>query len=612
MENTKNQTAAAAPVEHLDFELHPDILFSIIKAQAGTLQKAILEPVMNSIDAGATRIDITLTRTNISVVDDGKGFVSRKEIDDFFKVFGTPHKEGDAPFGTYRMGRGQLMAFTRNKWRSGEFSMDVDIRTKGKSFALTSGLPEFKGCRIDAEMYEPLMPSEVIQITDALRQMTKYAQIPVFVNGEQISLDSTKEKWTFEDEDGFYKLRQGARYLDIYNLGVHVKSLYSGESGVGGVFVSRAQLKVNFARNDILVSECQVWKRANAKIRAYAKQFEEKKPVQNDNYRDMMMSKLLSGSFDSLKEMREVLANCKIFTDCSGKHLSFDKLDDAVKSANGRLIAPEENNLRSDKVSQKKLAVVLSPKTLERARGLSMREILGRIKTNARTLGSGASHPWEIEHVCAKADRLLAALAELEDVASSINDRHEIIEDKSLTKMEKLVLRVINDSAWYLARATEQSIRAIRVCRSDTVDGFTDGHSTIFIERKFLKLSGVQGGLFVSFDKIKELLIHEFCHDKNDSTGHGHPAEFYEAFHEASCSDRAAGFSYCAVKLYISAMKRAKLPLRGGDVKALDLLTQVDGDDLSEIASSANDDDASIDGNLIAACIPKSPEVSAA
>ena len=59
-------------------------------------------------------------------------------------------------------------------------------------------------------------------------------------------------------------------------------------------------------------------------------------------------------------------------------------------------------------------------------------------------------------------------------------------------------------------------------------------------------------------------------------------------------------------------MKRAKLPLRGGDVKALDLLTQVDGDDLSEIASSANDDDASIDGNLIAACIPKSPEVSAA
>jgi hypothetical protein len=38
--------------------MHPDLLFSVIKNQAGTIGKAILELVMNSIDAGSTRVDI--------------------------------------------------------------------------------------------------------------------------------------------------------------------------------------------------------------------------------------------------------------------------------------------------------------------------------------------------------------------------------------------------------------------------------------------------------------------------------------------------------------------------------------------------------------------------
>ena len=42
------------------FRMHPDLLFSVIKAQAGTLAKALMELVMNSVDAGASRIEIMM------------------------------------------------------------------------------------------------------------------------------------------------------------------------------------------------------------------------------------------------------------------------------------------------------------------------------------------------------------------------------------------------------------------------------------------------------------------------------------------------------------------------------------------------------------------------
>ena len=95
------------------FKMHPDLLFSVIKSQAGTQEKAILEAVMNAVDAGATKCEIKIDENGYSIVDDGKGFVSRQEVDEFFETFGTPHKEGDATYGRFRMGRGQLFALDR-------------------------------------------------------------------------------------------------------------------------------------------------------------------------------------------------------------------------------------------------------------------------------------------------------------------------------------------------------------------------------------------------------------------------------------------------------------------------------------------------------------------
>lgn len=158
------------------FKPHPALLLSVIRNQAGTIGKAILELVMNSLDAGCTRVDIELTRHTFKVVDDGKGFVSRQEIEEFFEYFGTPHQAGDAVYGRFRIGRGQIMAFSRSIWRSGEFRMGVDVEGNGLDYTLETGLESVKGCSVEGDIYEDMVlsPSELIQASNQLREQCRF------------------------------------------------------------------------------------------------------------------------------------------------------------------------------------------------------------------------------------------------------------------------------------------------------------------------------------------------------------------------------------------------------------------------------------------------------
>jgi hypothetical protein len=583
------QITTTSATEKREFRLHKDILWSIIKSQAGTLGKAILELVMNSIDAGATEIKINLTQQTVSVSDDGKGFTDRREIEEFFETFGTPHEKGDAKYGRFRMGRGQIMAFTKNKWASGVFRMNVDIRDLGLAYELNVSDKIQSGCSISGEMYDELSPSELIRATDNLRDLCKYAPIPVLVNGVNISTDMNSQKWTLEDDDAWYLLRPAARYIETYNLGIHVKNYFAGDFGIGGIVVSKKQLEVNFARNDILVGECAVWKRMNAKIKAYAKQFEDKKVVQNESYREIMMAKLTSGSFDGIEDVRLFLKDAKIFTDYNGKHFSFDSLLSAVNKANGKLICCDNFSAMADRVSQKRMAVVLSPITLERANGMSMHKILQRLSENIKTLSitNNDRHSYVSDKLSFDTNKLIKSICSLESVSEGINDKHEIIDEKSLTKEEKLTLKIINDVQWLIVHSMNNFYnesknikeRNVRVCESEVVEGYTDGDKVIFINREFLKIGGCAGNALAKFESIKNLLIHEYLHDENDSDGHDHPAEFYKDFHDITTTGRnhyLSSFCYRITMEYIKARQKAGYKMRSGDFATMDLLSKID------------------------------------
>lgn len=556
--------------EKREFRIHKDILWSIIKSQAGTLQKAILELVMNSIDAGASKVEIVLASNTLQVTDDGKGFTSRQEIEEFFETFGTPHQEGDARYGRFRMGRGQIMAFTRNTWRSGQFAMDVDIRDMGLAYHLAEMPAAQSGCSISCELYEPLKPSELIQTQDALRQLCKYAPIPVLVNNEQVSVDLNKEKWTFEDDDAWYLLRESARKLDVYNLGIHVTDYSTSFLGTGGIVVSKHQLQVNFARNDILAKECKVWKRIAARVQAHVKSTEGKAPVQNEAYRGVMMDRLLSGQFESGEEFYDALVSAKVFTDHGGRHLSLFGLKDAIDKTSGLLVDLSAGHAKADRVHQSRLALVLSPRTRSRADWKTMPEILKRIEQNTKLFPDfgGWCRREKIQQVT---QTLEDALVDIDTAARSLSDQHRIVEDKELSKEERVALKMISHTSAIIARAAGVDDRTIRVCECDSADGFTDGFSTIFIERKFLKIGGAQGHGFHAFHAIGSLLLHEFGHDNASGTGHDHPQEFYQAFHDKV--DVLGVYAYQALNFWVSERRRAGMRLRVGDTHAMDLMS---------------------------------------
>src|SRR6059058_5478397 len=96
-------------IEQRGFRMHEKLLVDVIMRQAGSIEKAILEGVMNSIEAGATRVDVKVEPRAIEITDDGRGFRSRQEIETFFETFGQPHDASEGKrWAQFRMGRGQL------------------------------------------------------------------------------------------------------------------------------------------------------------------------------------------------------------------------------------------------------------------------------------------------------------------------------------------------------------------------------------------------------------------------------------------------------------------------------------------------------------------------
>lgn len=248
---TTAATGGGPTTESRRFRAHDNLLISVMREQAGSVEKAVLEGAMNSIDAGSTRCDVTVQPFSLSITDDGRGITERREIEDFFEEFGHPHKEGDAKFGKFRMGRGQIFNFGKNVWRTGVFRMEVDLDTKGLDYDLTSGLEAVNGCAIDVTLYEGLGPREIAGIKSELAKMLKYVEVPVFVNGVQVNTPPDESKFPQSNADAYVRLTDGET-LAVYNQGVFVKNFGKWEFGCAGVVISKGKLPVNFARNDVL------------------------------------------------------------------------------------------------------------------------------------------------------------------------------------------------------------------------------------------------------------------------------------------------------------------------------------------------------------------------
>lgn len=497
-------------IERRKLAVHEKLLFDTIQRQAGTLVKANTEAVMNSIEAGAPAVYCALSidkdsKAIMTISDDGEGILTKEDLIQHFETFGTPHEETEnTHWKQFRMGRGQMFAFGKNIWRTSTFRMTVDIKNWGLEYDLEENLPFVAGCDIRIELYkEPIGPwpyPSMARYKEALTKQIRFVNIPCYFNDKQINTPSENCGWDLQDKDAYYLFNVGTE-MTIYNLGIYVQDISAFDVGMGGIVVSKKQLKVNFARNDV-ISDCPVMGHINEilkkhrikksrRTRRNLNQFERQSTLQDlrdgiqkyDNIKTLSLIPTAQGKYISLEVMRK----SKLPWSFSNRG---DRLADKIMQRD-QAICIDENILTdlnyTDEKSQFFLWLV----------GLKDREFYG-------------NSDWQ------NVSKLYTSFNKL---SKGISDTYTVLPDKKLTVSERRILKVLQGFACWNGRV-------IRLGGSEIANAWTDGSTYITIDREFLRRLYLGSGWGVN--KLMLTMAHEMAHDDNTACTHYHGPEFYE------------------------------------------------------------------------------------
>lgn len=552
--------------ERRQFKMHPALIYSTIHSQAGTLAKALAELVCNSVDANATRVDIKLDNRTYEIIDDGRGFKSAKEIDEFFATFGTPHNSGDCIYGKFRIGRGQAWSYSKNHWLSGQFEMLVDIKNHGLDYTLLEHPDRvYKGCTISGEMYDALTPSELQNCERDLRQLVAYVAVPVFLNGTQINKNPADCKWDMETADAYIKLKANGT-LKVYNLGVFVREYHSQHFGCGGEVVSKTALEVNTARNDVLTAKCECWKRIRKFLIAQNTDKNIRASRLDDGARQNLILQFRNGdvSYDQIKDT-------KVVTLGNRQRVSLKTLRGTRTPVT---LAPEAGSRVADIVLARKMALVLSQETLDEFGVDSVDRFLDQIAT---LLEKDSGESWEADKF-----RQLARV-DFSTVAEMFDTSQIVLSEKELDKRDRILLAAIRtgNEEFVMRMNFDRSdsgdivVRNIFAGKSESAAAWTNGSSTVVFNLPELRKGndGLHG-----FSEICLTLLHEYLHDRNDSGSHLHDAEFYEKFHDLVFTPRTPVWSAAMTMFreYVKGLQAARIRIPRNLLRDADLSFRLD------------------------------------
>jgi hypothetical protein len=499
-----------------EITMHKHMAFDVIQRQAGTLTKAIMEGVMNSVDAGSSACTVTATATEVVISDDGCGVTSRQAVDDCLLQLGRPHDESERKvYGRFRMGRGQMWAFGRNTWRTGPFKLVFDIRENGLAVDVQDDLEPVAGCRITIELYDPLNQTALHGLKTDLQRGVAYCPVPVLFNGERVSTDPATAKWTHQTPEASIRLDETAQ-LRLYNLGVFVTSFEADRFGSGGAITTNVPLAVNYARNDVM-SNCPVWVAIQKTLDAVIDRNAAADQALTEPAKNALLKRALRGV------LIENAGKLKLFKLSDGRQVTAAQL---WRMALKRPVTSVSNNdQRGDRLLQMGRAVCVSRNHLEMLE-CTLEDYLyvaRRIHLGAR--GTRETMLTEIT---------FKRVYELWDDAEF---KTELIDTKKYRVTERMWLDLLDrmsghivafvagpDSSWQHYERTLVLRRKLVVGRSSTSAAWTDGASYIAFDRDWLsrRRFDLQGIMDAA-----QILCHEYAHDNADCATSTHGVEFY-------------------------------------------------------------------------------------
>lgn len=518
-----------------EFTMARDLLSTVIRAQAGSLEKALLEGVMNSIDAGAKNVRIELTPTSVSVVDDGRGMQTEDEVTRYFECFGTKHEDGDARFGRFRIGRAQLFCYGKNVWKTNKFKMTVDLGTGSDySYELSGLLNKVKGCDIHIELYKPLNPAEEATCRVELEKYLRMMPSKIFLNGKRINKAPEERKdWTHEDELAYYKVCSSTNESDgvlLYNNGAFVREMSRKDWGVHAIVCSKVPLTLNSARTEVLYSQCTYTAVIQERLRTLvARELAETKRKLTQTDRNFVARTLANAVRDNRAyTLPRGLMRLKVLKDVHDRLISFEDLYKA------KCVAPYDWALETESmaVNRSGRAIVLSSDTTDVLEVWSnpdrLSTLLGSLKRSGLT-----------NEPVPEAKYIKELRRGLNGESNVIADEKIPLESRVLWSMMKALRLVNKDIADTLSLSKAcGGTRTLQFGDSAGNLAWTDGSSFIAISRKHLLKCAEMG--FGGMLQLVNLLVHEYCHDDLDAESHHHDTLFYSSFHDLMVHNGAA------------------------------------------------------------------------
>lgn len=563
--------------QFLTFKMHPGLLKNIIAQQAGSLEKAFLELIMNSIDAGATRIDISMDNGVFSIKDNGKGLGSKEDIEANFQHFGTPHEEGDAEFGRFRMGRGQIMPFAKTTWRSGHYVITTDLNNMdgdNLGFELQEASEFHNGCQVSGEVYEKISTNDMKsgissfnKMIHTLPKMIKYSKVDVYINENLVTTDPKTAEWDKETDDAYFKFDNAAQNLSIYNKGIFVKDTHSySYGGMGGVVVSKKNLNVNFARNDIIVYSCNVMRAIQDVLRAELQCRQKNQNMMSFNERKYYAEELTCAEIPW-----DIIVKKKIFKTVNNKYFSLLNIVGSSQHKRFALIGETTKN-EAEYVLRNRLGIVFDDDILRLFDINNLNELVEILKNSLENYSddedaTSGDYRTVLHDLHEWVNNELSILT-LSEFSNVVIGAEKILSHKDLNKKENIVLNVLKAKNKNIAMIASKFLnvnvepRKILIGESVMAAAWTDGASFVAINKKELEYAdyGING-----FSKLYAILLHEYLHTSSSSASHPHNDEFYIAFHEAilRMPQHQGIFEQArsSAKLYAERLKEKNIPI---------------------------------------------------
>ncbi|RKD85235.1 sensor histidine kinase [Halopiger aswanensis] len=328
----------------------------LIEDQMADLTDAIREAVQNGIDSpGSSRVLVSISPERSIILDDGAGVdLESTEGRRNLSVLGAGSKQrsDDETIGEWGIGKGAIIAKGAVRIWSHDTALHFDYRDQrhagpwadvsGRDGQLVDTDHSLEGVLVEIDHYEAEVPDPDSyrwrRYVRDLRKRFAYVQsrtgVSVVINGESVDegdpleavTNSPHPSLTRDTEEAILALEYAPHDgLDIYSNGLYVTT--KREYGLGGVVVSKGNLTLNFARNDIQ-SGCDRWQRIEDTLEQARDELYES--VSDDRLtaesREVMLEAIASESARG-----EQWADRQLFQLATESHISLEEIQAAPK-----------------------------------------------------------------------------------------------------------------------------------------------------------------------------------------------------------------------------------------------------------------------------------------